>query len=32
MKIVKGKDEELKSETENFSDVFWKENKEETKH
>ena len=32
MNIVKGKEEELKAETENFSDVLWKENKEGGKH
>ena len=32
MKIVKGKEEELKAETEICSDVLWKENKEEAKH
>ena len=32
MNIVKGKEEELKAETEIFSDVLWKENKEEAKH
>ena len=32
MNIVKGKEEELKAETENFSDVLWKENNEERKH
>ena len=31
MNILKGKEEELKLETENFSDVLWKGNKEETK-
>ena len=30
MNIVKGKEEELKAEI--FSDVLWKENKEEAKH
>ena len=32
MNTVKGKEEELKAETENFSDVLWKENKEEAKY
>ena len=32
MSIVKGKKEELKAETENFSEVLWKKNKEEAKH
>ena len=32
MNIVKEREEELKAETENFSDVLWKENKEEAKH
>ena len=32
MNIVKGKEEQLKAETENFRDVLWKENKERTKH
>ena len=32
MNIVKGKEEELKAETENFSDPSWKENKDEAKH
>ena len=32
MNIVKGKEEELKAETETFSDASWKENKDETKH
>ena len=32
MNIVKGKEEELKAETENFSDVLWKEHKEGAKH
>ena len=32
MSIVKGYKKELKVETKAFSDVLWKENKEETKH
>ena len=32
MSIVKGKEEELKAETKAFSDVLWKENREETKY
>ena len=32
MSIVKGNKKELKVETKAFSDVLWKENKEETKH
>ena len=32
MNIVKGKEEELKAQTEKFSDVSWKENKQEAKH
>ena len=31
MNIVKGKGEKLKAETENFSDVLWKESKKEAK-
>ena len=32
MSIVKGNKKELKVETKAFSDVLWKENKEETKY
>ena len=32
MNIVKGKEEEVKAETETFSDALWKENKEEPKY
>ena len=32
MNIVERKEDELKAERENFSDILWKENKEEAKH